>query len=44
VHGLIKKIARTYQQYLTAFGPRTILTGPRLKNPFIIPALADRAA
>jgi len=44
MHGLIKKIGHTYKYYLTEFGRHVILTGLKLKNLFIIPALADRAA
>ncbi|MFI5366183.1 MAG: MarR family transcriptional regulator, partial [Candidatus Binatia bacterium] len=39
-HGLIKKIAATYKYYLTTFGRHVILTGLKLKNLFLLPALA----
>lgn len=40
VHGLIKKIGRTYKYYLTAFGKQIIATGLKLKELVIIPQLA----
>jgi len=40
VHGLIKKIGRTYKYYLTSFGKEVIATGLKLKELFIIPTLA----
>jgi hypothetical protein len=40
LHGLIKKIGRTYKYYLTRFGQNVIMTGLKLKEFFIIPELA----
>jgi hypothetical protein len=40
LHGLIKKIGRTYKYYLTTFGRQVIATGFKLKNLVIIPQLA----
>lgn len=40
VHGLIKRIGRTYKYYLTELGRRVIITGLSLKEFFIIPSLA----
>ncbi|HYA85631.1 MAG TPA: helix-turn-helix domain-containing protein [Nitrospirota bacterium] len=40
LHGLIKKIGRTYKYYLTSFGKLVITTGLKLKNLVIIPQLA----
>jgi len=40
VHGLIKKIGRTYKYYLTSFGRQVIATGLKLKELFLIPQLA----
>jgi hypothetical protein len=39
-HGLIKKIARTYKYFLTAFGKQVIALGLKLKNRFILPQLS----
>jgi hypothetical protein len=44
VHGLIKKIGRTYKYYLTAFGKQVIATGLKLKELVIIPQLASSPA
>lgn len=41
LHGLIKKIGRTYKYYLTSFGKQVIATGLKLKQLFIIPQLAS---
>lgn len=41
VHGLIKRIGRTYKYYLTALGKRVIITGLKLKQQFILPVLAN---
>lgn len=41
VHGLIKRVGRTYKYYVTALGRRTIITGLKLKQTFILPALAN---
>ena len=40
LHGLIKKIGRTYKYYLTDFGRRVAVTGLKLKELFVIPSLA----
>jgi hypothetical protein len=40
LHGLIKKIGRTYKYYLTSFGKQVIATGFKLKHLVIIPGLA----
>jgi hypothetical protein len=40
LHGLIKKIGRTYKYYLSEFGRRVILTGLKLTELVLIPALA----
>src|SRR5271157_5215518 len=42
-HGLIKKIGITYKYYLTALGKQVIALGLKLKNLYIIPALAAAA-
>ncbi|MFQ5668282.1 MAG: winged helix-turn-helix domain-containing protein [Candidatus Binatia bacterium] len=44
LHGLVKKIGRTYKYSLTEFGRHVILTGLKLKNLFLIPALATPPA
>ncbi len=43
VHGLIKRVGRTYKYYLTDLGRRVILTGLKLRELVIIPALAQPA-
>ena len=43
VHGLIKRIGRTYKYYLTDLGRRVVLTGLKLREMVIIPALAHAA-
>jgi len=40
VHGLIKRVGRTYKYYLTARGRRAILTGLKLREMVVIPLLA----
>ena len=44
LHGLIKKIGRSYKYYLTDFGRRVAVTGLKLKQLFVIPALAIEPA
>jgi len=41
VHGLIKKIGRTYKYYLTRLGRRTIACALKLREETILPALAN---
>jgi hypothetical protein len=43
VHGLIKRIGKTYKHYLTELGRRVILTAFKLREMVIIPALARPA-
>jgi hypothetical protein len=40
LHGLIKKVGRTYKYYLTSFGKHVIATAFKLKHLVIIPTLA----
>ncbi|HEX2523478.1 MAG TPA: MarR family transcriptional regulator [Terriglobia bacterium] len=40
LHGLIKKVGRTYKYYVTAFGKQVIALGLKLKELYIIPALS----
>lgn len=40
VHGLIKRIGRTYKYYLTGLGRRVIVTALKLKEQFIVPQMA----
>lgn len=44
VHGLIKKIGKTYKYYLTALGKQVISLGLKLKQLHIIPQLSLAAA
>jgi hypothetical protein len=41
MHGLIKKIGRTYKYYLTELGRRTTAAALKLRDCFIVPALAQ---
>lgn len=43
LHGLIKKIGRTYKYYLTSFGKHVLAMGFKLKHLVIIPGLALRS-
>jgi hypothetical protein len=40
LHGLIKKVSRTYKYYLTRFGHLALTAGLKLKQLFLIPELA----
>jgi hypothetical protein len=40
LHGLIKKIGRTYKYYLTRFGKQVIATGMKLRELVVIPQVA----
>jgi len=40
-HGLIKKVAHSYKYYLTDLGRRVVFAGLKLKELFLIPALAE---
>jgi hypothetical protein len=40
VHGLIKKVGRTYKYYLTGLGKHVVSLGLKLKTLYVIPALA----
>jgi len=44
VHGLIKKVGRTYKYYLTALGKQIIALGLKLQQLYIIPALSTQPA
>ena len=44
LHGLIKKIGRTYKYYLTALGKQVITLGLKLKHLYIIPQLSLASA
>ena len=44
VHGLIKKVGRTYKYYLTALGKQVIALGLKLKQLYIIPVLSTQPA
>lgn len=41
VHGLLKRVGRTYKYYLTRLGVRVSLAGLALKRMFLLPALAE---
>ena len=40
LHGLLKRVGRTYRYYLTQFGKHVIVTGLKLKQLVLIPELA----
>jgi hypothetical protein len=40
VHGLIKKVGRTYKYYLTHAGQQAVLTALKLRELVVIPSLA----
>lgn len=40
VHGLIKRIGGTYKYYVTEIGRRVVIAGLKLKQLFLVPALA----
>jgi DNA-binding IclR family transcriptional regulator len=40
VHGLIKKVGRTYKYYLTQFGKEVVASGLKLRELVVIPQLA----
>jgi hypothetical protein len=44
VHGLIKKIGKTYKYYLTSLGKQAITLGLKLKDLYIIPQLCNAVA
>ena len=43
LHGLIKRVGRSYKYYLSQLGRRVIITGLKLKELFLIPHLAQPA-
>ena len=43
VHGLIKRVGRTYKYYLTKLGRLVIVTGLKLRENVLIPKLASGA-
>jgi hypothetical protein len=43
MHGIVKKIGKTYKYYLTDFGRRVSLAGLKLKELVLIPALCGQA-
>jgi hypothetical protein len=40
LHGLIRKVGRTYKYYLTPFGKLALTTGMKLRELVVIPQLA----
>lgn len=44
LHGLIKKVGKTYKYYLTELGRRAVLAGLKLKEHLIVPGLATASA
>jgi DNA-binding HxlR family transcriptional regulator len=40
VHGIIKRVARTYKYYLTKLGKAVITAGLAIKEMFVVPELA----
>jgi hypothetical protein len=43
IHGMIRRVGRTYKYYLTDLGRRVIVTALKLKELFIVPQLAKPA-
>jgi hypothetical protein len=43
LHGLIKKVGRTYKYYVTALGKQILALGLKLKDLYIIPQLSFTA-
>jgi DNA-binding HxlR family transcriptional regulator len=43
LHGIIKKVGKTYKYYLTEFGRHVALAGLTLKNLFLVPEFATAA-
>jgi hypothetical protein len=41
LHGLIKKVGKTYKYYATKFGQRILLAGLKLKEHLLLPTLAE---
>jgi hypothetical protein len=41
MHGVVKKIGRTYKYYLTRFGKRVIAAALKVREFVIIPTLAE---
>jgi len=41
VHGMVKKVGRTYKYYLTALGRRVVTAALRLRETVLLPLLAD---
>ena len=44
MHGLIKKVGRTYRYYLTRLGQKVVTTALKLKTLVVIPSLSESAA
>jgi hypothetical protein len=44
MHGLIKRVQKTYKYYLTRLGQKVIITALKLRTMFIIPTLAESAS
>ena len=40
LHGLIKKVGKTYKYYATSFGQRLLLAGLKLKEHLLLPTLS----
>ena len=43
VHGIIKKIGKSYKYYITSYGKEMLFMGMKLKEMHIIPQLAKVA-
>ncbi|MDP2998666.1 MAG: hypothetical protein Q8N47_14360, partial [Bryobacterales bacterium] len=44
LHGLIKKVGRTYKYYVTGLGKQVVALGLKLKQLYIIPTLSPAPA
>jgi len=44
MHGIIKKVGKTYKYYLTSFGQQVLMAALKVRELVVIPALAQQAA
>lgn len=44
LHGLLKKVGRTYKYYITALGQKTLIAALKIKEHLLVPVLANAPA